>query len=70
MRRVAQLDPAYGDVVREQLAWLAAQDELRARAAREAAAGGAPPPMPTWLDRPPTYIPPPNFPTYRPPAPR
>ncbi|MGW4530082.1 tetratricopeptide repeat protein [Nocardia sp. NPDC004340] len=41
LRRVAQLDPAYGDVVREQLAWLAAQDELRARAVREAAAGGA-----------------------------
>ncbi|MGW3545542.1 tetratricopeptide repeat protein [Nocardia niigatensis] len=57
LRRVAQLDPAYGDVVREQLEWLAKQDALRAQAAREAAtarvrsryggaAAGAPLPVP------------------------
>ncbi|MFE3797280.1 tetratricopeptide repeat protein [Nocardia tengchongensis] len=42
LRRVAQLDPDYGDAVREQLAWLAEQDALRARAAQQATAvGGA-----------------------------
>ncbi|GAB2526828.1 tetratricopeptide repeat protein [Nocardia heshunensis] len=33
LRRVAELDPAYGTAVREQLDWIAKQDELRARAA-------------------------------------
>ncbi|OJF83701.1 tetratricopeptide repeat protein [Nocardia seriolae] len=36
LRRVAELDPAYGDAVREQLAWLAKEEDRLAQATRAA----------------------------------